>query len=419
LFRKRIPSILLISFLIYSFLFVVVDAVTVHAFIGSGCFFLFVFFYFSLKKKYVDQYFLSKKEEAQEKLNILEGELKKKSKILRELAPRTKRIFSIKDIANRLVALIDVKEFCDQLVDELGKVFQDADNVLIYSLSKKRSSLSLSSSLRRSHQRIKEKSGDDIDQWILRNNKSILIKDLGSDYRFDADKLLAYKKRDIASVISSPISIGPKIIGLVRLESINSNAFSLEDSRVLRASCDLAAVILERNHLFARIRELAIKDSLTNLYLKNYFFERVAEEIKRSSINKKSFGIGMFDIDNFKKINDRYGHAVGDLALKKLAKIIKKNTTSAGNIAARFGGEEFVFLIVETDEDSLFSVAEGIRTEVASNRINFRRKSIKMTVSGGLAFYPRDGGDCSQLMQVTDKRLYQAKKQGKNKVCFL
>ena len=232
------------------------------------------------------------------------------------------------------------------------------------------------------------------------------------------NSLCAYKERGMRSILISPISIGTKLYGVLRLESKTPNIFYLEESRVLRIICDSAAIILERAYLFNEIKELAIRDSLTNLFLRNYFLERFNEEIKRTSIKKTKFGVVILDVDDFKNINDTYGHKVGDLVLRKISAIIQKNIGNSGNIAARIGGEEFIFLLVESDENKVKSIAEKIRKEVASSTVSFRRKNIHFTISLGLAMYPKDGATVQDIIMAADKMLYKAKTEGKNRLCF-
>ena len=126
----------------------------------------------------------------------------------------------------------------------------------------------------------------------------------------------------------------------------------------------------------------------------------------------------MLDIDDFKNINDTYGHAIGDLVLGRLAKILRVTVSDAGNLICRFGGEEFIISLVECTKDEVVCIGEQIRKTVEQIILTFRRKKITFTISGGIAIYPKDGNDILQLIKTADKRLYRAKSEGKNKICF-
>ena len=374
--------------------------------------------YFDRKRLHLIQSYKVKIEDLHEEINIIEEDLKKKNLILRDLPAQAKKIFSVKNISERMISFIEPDELCGNIVNDVGSLFPCADNVLLFLFRMRKNALSLEHSFKRGTQVIKEKNGDAIDKWVLKNNKVILIEDSASDYRFDFKSLSACSQRQMHSIISSPISIGSKLYGIMRLESRKPKVFSLEDSRVLSIICDLTAVVLERAYLFARIKELGIRDSLTNLFLRNYFRERLKEELERAFLKDTPLGLVILDIDDFKRINDTYGHTVGDLVLKKIASILQKNVKDSGNVVARFGGEEFVFLVVESDKDKVKGIAEDIRKKISRSTINFRRKHINVTVSLGLAMYPDDGIDIQPLLNAADRFLYQAKREGKNKLCF-
>ncbi len=411
-----------------SIIFVILLLLIVLFFTAFGkiniVFFLFVvltslslFVAFDRKRRILFQNYKMKTEEFEARLNLVEEDLKKKSSILKELPLKAKRIFSIRDVVEQLVKFIEPDKLCEYLVNELGGIFRESENVLLFLFHRKRGSLSLNYSLRKDKRVIREKKGDIIDWWVLKKNQSLFIEDLSSDYRFDFNSLFAYSERKMRSILSSPLSIGIKPYGLLRLESKEISAFSLEDSRALMAICDVVAIVLERAYLFNEIKQLATRDSLTDLFLRNYFFERFEEELTRSSLKKTAFGLGILDIDDFKKVNDTYGHTVGDLVLKKISGILRKNVGNSGNVIARFGGEEFVFLIVESGKTIVKQIAERIRKDIAKSTVSFRRKNIQFTVSIGVAMYPKDGIGTQQLLAASDKLLYQAKRTGKNKVC--
>ena len=404
-------SILLISLsiygkldLVYSIFFVIISVI--------------IFLYFDRKRLRLVQSYKVKIEDVREEINVIEEDLRKKNIILRDLPAKAKKIFSIRHIAERMVRFIEPDELCSNIVNDVGNLFSCADNVLLFLFRMRKNALSLEYSFKRSTQVIKEKNGDAVDRWVLKNNKVIFIEDAASDYRFDFHSLSACRERNMHSIISSPISIGSKLYGIMRLESKKPTVFSLEDSRVLNIICDLTAVVLEKAYLFTKIKELGIRDSLTNIFLRNYFLERFREELARASSKNSRFGLVILDIDDFKRVNDTYGHTVGDLVLKKVASILQKNVKDSGNVVARLGGEEFVFIVVESGKDRVKNIAEDIRKKIYRSTVNFRRKHINVTVSLGLAMYPDDGIDIQPLLNTADKFLYQAKREGKNKLCF-
>jgi diguanylate cyclase (GGDEF)-like protein len=357
-------------------------------------------------------------DDLEENINLTNKINEEKKNILKTLPSKYERISSLFHISEKFSELIDPEEIFDFMIKTSGNSFPQADNILLFSLEKHKDSLSLIRSLKRKDHSIKEKKGDILDKWILRYNQCLMVEDLTKDFRFEYSKTVAYNERNIRSLISCPISIGEKILGTMRIESKVPSAFSLDDSRLLLSICDLGAVILERANLFKRAEELAIKDSLTSLFLKDYFFKRLEEEINRTSAKKTSFGIIMLDIDDFKKINDTHGHIVGDIVLKKLANMLKEIIGNAGNIICRFGGEEFILFIVECSRERLVELGESVRKKVEQTTVNFRRQSINFTVSLGAVLYPQDADTALKLIDAVDHLLYRAKREGKNRLCF-
>ena len=157
----------------------------------------------------------------------------------------------------------------------------------------------------------------------------------------------------------------------------------------------------------------ATSDRMTNLFNKYYFISQLKKQISYSKRYGKTFSLLMIDIDDFKKINDTYGHQTGDEALKfvafKIMSSIREN-----DIAARYGGEEFTIILPETDSQNAFLVAERIREAIANEVLEIDANQIKITASIGIATFPDDANDWEDLIKKADERLYKAKKAGKN-----
>jgi len=353
----------------------------------------------------------------QEKINLLEASLADKNKILSALPQKSEKISFLFEISHQATALIDFEEIFDFVVEAAVELFPQADDVLFFMLQGRVDSLALVRSKRKKGPVIKEKKGDIVDVWVVRNNQSLLVEDICSDFRFDCNQVVGHRDRGVRSLVSSPLAIGDKVFGVLRVDSTAAAAFSSEDFRIFRSLCDIAAVVLERAGLFRDIEELAIMDSLTGIFLRDYFFARLKEEVMRALKNKSNIGLIMIDVDNFKKINDVYGHAVGDIVLKRTAKVMQQITGDSGNLVCRFGGEEFISFVVECDKAGLLAKAEELRAAIEISKVAFRRKQVTFTVSVGVVMLPDDGLDVLDLLDKVDHLLYEAKKQGKNRVC--
>jgi diguanylate cyclase (GGDEF)-like protein len=163
----------------------------------------------------------------------------------------------------------------------------------------------------------------------------------------------------------------------------------------------------------ARLEELSRTDGLTGLPNFRAFEEELEKELRSAGRRQHSFGLLIFDIDHFKKYNDRFGHLAGNEALVDFAKTIGANLRDV-DFAARYGGEEFVALLREIDAEPLAVTAERVRSAVEAMPAIANRASITCSIGGAL--YPEDGEDAASLFAAADRRLYRAKEEGRNRV---
>ena len=169
----------------------------------------------------------------------------------------------------------------------------------------------------------------------------------------------------------------------------------------------------------SRTREAAIRlstvDSLTDLYNRAFFFNAVDHEIQRGKRYRRGFCLLMMDLDGLKSINDRYGHYEGDVVLREVAQRIRTGLRGI-DIPARYGGDEFVALLPETDQDGAYVVAEKIRQTTADMVVEAGSYQISTSISIGVVSYPEDGQTADELMIAADEAMYSSKRLGKNRV---
>ena len=176
--------------------------------------------------------------------------------------------------------------------------------------------------------------------------------------------------------------------------------------------------ISERKKLEEKLKEAAIRDSLTNAYNRSYLFDRlnqISDNYKRVG---KAFSIAMLDIDSFKKINDTYGHQIGDHVLIEFVRLINENIRSY-DILARYGGEEFIVVLPDTDKKDAYNIFKRILKITMGKTFNYDSENIKIAFSAGIADANEIGKknlDIQDLIGIADKRLYTAKRTGKSKI---
>jgi two-component system cell cycle response regulator len=160
----------------------------------------------------------------------------------------------------------------------------------------------------------------------------------------------------------------------------------------------------------------AYMDKLTGLYNRKYISEVLEVEFKRAKALHSPFSIVLFDIDNFKKVNDTYGHDGGDFVLQELGAQVKSSGLRERDLAGRYGGEEFMVVLTNSNEGQALEVAERIRKKIETHEFNYAGQKIPVTVSMGVAALKKDFAESGDIYRASDKALYESKRNGKNRV---
>jgi len=204
-----------------------------------------------------------------------------------------------------------------------------------------------------------------------------------------------------------------EVIGILRATSPSVGVVDEQAARLVTILADMGATALDNSRLYMETERLALTDTLTRLYNRRYFDERLENEIKRTKRLKEYFSLLFIDIDNFKEYNDTFGHPAGDDVLVRISSTMAAHVRATDCIA-RIGGEEFAVIMIMTKKQSAKAVAENMRKSIETLRF-----SRTITISIGIAGCPEDDGDVSVLLSSADKALYRAKTSGRNKVvCY-
>jgi len=221
-----------------------------------------------------------------------------------------------------------------------------------------------------------------------------------------------------------PIVLHDPEVGSLLLRAVRKKAgFTLREINFFEIVTNAAGSALERAQLFESVQQanktlekLAVTDGLTGIYNHRYFRERLEEEILRSLRYNVPLSCMLFDIDDFKKCNDTYGHLFGDAVLKEIATRMLQ-TVRRTDIVARYGGEEFIIIMPQTSLDGAYIQAERIRKVIEEKPFDYVGKSVKITISGGVAeVVQKETLTVEDLLRIADQCLYQAKRNGKNRV---
>ncbi len=379
--------------------------------------FLLVAFHRRLQKKQSQIVLL--KEEYFEKANLLKVELQHEWETIASLRLKIISYSQLKDLTEKLSLCLSLEDTSSTLSVEVSKLFGHKDvTVILYLFHSTTGELGISSSQKGQMQvNLKAKKGDIFDHFVVKTMHPLLVEDVGTDFRFDLDKMDMEDKRSIKSLISTPLIVGEKTLGILRVDSALLQQFSTDDLRFLRTIADLTSIAIENAQLYERLETMAIKDGLTGLFLRRHMLERLSEEISREIRQRGELSFLMLDLDRFKQYNDSFGHMAGDIVLKAIAQLLEEHFSKPGELVCRYGGEEFCVFLPDCPKSKAVQLANELRKKVEVREIILRRQKTHVTVSIGVSSFPKDAPDRDDLIFKADEALYRAKETGRNKVC--
>jgi diguanylate cyclase (GGDEF)-like protein len=214
-----------------------------------------------------------------------------------------------------------------------------------------------------------------------------------------------------------PLRTGEHVMGCLVLCSRIETAFDFDLASLLSLIGNNLSVIADKIKLFQETQRLAITDGLTGIYNARFFYDELEKEIARSERYSTPFSLALFDIDDFKLINDTYGHQAGDEVLRDVADMIMKASRKS-DIVARYGGEEFISILPNTSKEEAYKHSCRIK-EAVEGKNYLGENSVRLTISGGISTFPGDAEDAKSLLYASDMALYKAKAAGKKTIyCY-
>lgn len=334
----------------------------------------------------------------------------------------TKRIFyrgttDRQIVLNEFSALVnsslDLKLITKSLIDAIQNAINSKEiNILLKNTTKYK--------LRDSSDKLKNYShtyfnfNHPVVRWFKNGQNQLLINQIDNHVMFkglwDSEKEMIHTMN---TEIIVPIRHMEELVGMVVISGrADETPYSFEETQFLTTIVNNAAAIIENAKTIELIQKQSITDELTKLYNHRYFQDTASEWIKEKKYSR--FGLAMIDIDQFKIYNDLYGHASGDVALKRIAELIQ-TVTSETDLLVRFGGEEFVVLYPDYSPEEVFTRAERIRETVESEFLLSKDIREFLTVTIGISNYTVDGNTLEELITKADKAVHQGKQQGRNK----
>ncbi len=245
----------------------------------------------------------------------------------------------------------------------------------------------------------------------LKGKGYVIVNDY-QNYKYAVE---AWKRAGLKSLVVTTME-ADGFIGCLSIGRISEGKpFTEEDGKILKSLAFIFSFIIKEEIKIKKLFERAVRDHLTNLYNRYFLEEEGKREIERAKRYRYPVSVIMFDLDDFKRVNDTYGHQEGDKVLVKFAKILRSRIRST-DIPVRYGGEEFLVLLPNTTYREAVLVAERIRKVMEEVTFRFGTEEMRITVSAGVASCEPEDCSLDTLIYRADKAMYRAKREGKNRV---
>jgi len=245
--------------------------------------------------------------------------------------------------------------------------------------------------------------------WVAKKQIIMTAQDLQQESALIRKQLQQEASATLSMDVCAPLIHRERLYGVLAVAGVAQKKDLTKP--LMMGIANLGVVAMENIFLIGEIQKQSDQDSLTQLYNTIYFYKYLDREIQKAARYQRPTSIVIFDLDNFKRYNDRYGHLEGDQVLRVIGELIRKDLRTV-DIPCRYGGEEFAVILPETPTEQAVFVADRARRMIEGYRFSFA----KMTVSGGVATYPHHATTTTALLQAAERALEQAKHSGRNRV---
>lgn len=319
----------------------------------------------------------------------------------------------LKDFSKIINNVLNLDELTDSLLYAIENGLQPDKAYLVLREGKDEYSLFHSMIQESWAKDIKYTANHPILQWFAQGKTLLTIEDIESSPFFTG--LWSMEKRQLYNLKTElivPMRLREQLIGLLILtEKKGGESYSQDEMDLLFTLANNAAVVMENAKMYEDAKYQAITDGLTKLYNHRYFHEILGKFIQEKSY--EFFSVAMIDVDLFKLYNDLHGHSSGDKALERIAEVLRQSARKE-DIIARYGGEEFAVIFPGIEGYESFKAIEAIRKAVESSFFSTSDSNEFLTISVGVANYPRDGKTAEEILDCADMAMYTAKKRGRN-----
>jgi diguanylate cyclase (GGDEF)-like protein/PAS domain S-box-containing protein len=326
-----------------------------------------------------------------------------------ELHRRVSELEAIRQASLSLTSSLDLSAVLDAIVESALHLVAGAKDAHIYLYQDQQLNFGTSLWINGSKgQQWSSPRPNGLTYTVARTGQTIVVPDMRTHPLFTSASWQG-------AIIGLPLKIAQRVVGVMTIACPSPRDFSENELRSLDLLATQAAIAIENASLYDQVQQLAITDALTNIYNRRGFFQIGEGEVERARRFGHPLSVLMFDLDHFKQINDTFGHPFGDKILVALIETCRRYIRAL-DILGRYGGEEFVALLPETDLPAALQIAERLRHAVEKTPLYVGDKTIFITISIGVATFRDKTMTLTDMVEQADQAMYRAKQAGRNRV---
>ena len=336
---------------------------------------------------------------------------------IKELEKRVEELSIFHQVGKALTSTLDLQEVLTLIMGKISELLKPSTWSLLL-VDEKKQELLFQIAIGKDASRIRDfriKIGEGLAGWVAKTGEAAIVSDVTKDPRFsrEIDGLIHPHIKSVACV---PLKSKDRTLGVIELINCFEESFPSEDLSMLTSLADHAAIAIENAMYVKRIQELTITDDCTSLYNSRYFNYMIDAELSRSKRYNYHFALIFFDLDRFKSVNDTHGHLCGSRLLREIGDLMKSHLRDI-DTAYRYGGDEFIVMLPQTNKDSAMLVARRLCDLLNQTPIQLEQDvTVTITASFGVASFPTDATSKVELVRMADQAMYRVKNRTRNGV---